>query len=177
MLTLGLCLIVVGGFESIQAHSNPTFDGAITTIQVSKTNSKPPVELNLKSISRTLPIKQTIIQENKWEIYEDGASHLSSSSNPGDIGNIILYGHNTPDRLGFLNKVKIGDEIILKNSDGITFSYKVNSIKTVNPSDIGELTRFTKETLTIYTCTGFADLKRLVVKAVRVNNTPTPDIQ
>jgi sortase A len=127
-----------------------------------------PKSLEISSIGVGLPIEQTAVIDNIWQISDDGISHLKNSSYPGRDGNIILYAHNTSDRLGRLYELKNGDRIEIQTKEK-TFTYEVYEEKVVTPDNIEYLTSHDGETLTIYTCTGFADTKRLVVKAKRVN--------
>jgi len=59
-----------------------------------------PTQLIIKKIGIDLPIEETAINNGVWQIGEKGASHLTISARPGEKGPIILYGHNTVDRLG-----------------------------------------------------------------------------
>lgn len=164
---IGLSLFFFGLAHQIQAVPL-SFEGPLPQNIVIGIN--PPVNVTIPSISVSLPVDQSVIRNGIWEVSENGISHLATSSNPGVRGNIIMYGHNTDERLGALDEVKMGDEINLRTENGSVYSYKVTSIMIVNPSEIQKLTEYQDQTLTIYTCTGFADLKRLLVKAQRVNS-------
>lgn len=166
MLIIGLCLVLLGGLQSIQAHSKPVFDGEIRSVY-SAQGFYAPTRITISSVNIDLPIKKTFIDKGEWEISEIGVSHLATSSNLDIDGNIILYGHNTLDMLGNLHSVKLNDQIVLKDSKGKNYTYSVSSIQVVDPSDIDKLSSFDGQTLSIYTCTGFADLKRLLIKAYR----------
>lgn len=167
MLMIGLCLILIGGMQSIQAYSRPSFEGEVSYVYSSQ-GIYAPVAINIPNADIDLPIKKTFIENGRWEVSEKGVSHLATSSNLDVEGNVILYGHNTFDRLGHLHKLKVGDEIILKDSKGKNYSYVVATISIVDPTDIEKLSSYDGQTLSIYTCTGFADLKRLLIKAYRI---------
>jgi len=167
-LALGLILIGVGVWLKISTPHSLSFDGQINIQNTVKTQTSLPVGIEIPSISVNLPVEESIIQNGLWSVSKTGVSHLASSSVPGNSGNVILYGHNTVDKLGSLSRVKIGDNILVKTQNGTTYTFKIKSIETVEPTDIDKLNEHEGETLTIYTCTGFADLKRLLVKAERV---------
>ncbi len=125
-----------------------------------------PNEIVIPKLNFTLDIKQTTIQNGKWGVSRDSASHLIISSVPGKKGNIIVYGHNRPGQLKILHKVVPGDYINLKTIEGKTYVYKVITKSIVWPDKIDLLYPTKSEVLTLYTCTGLADSKRLIVRAI-----------
>lgn len=127
-----------------------------------------PTYLTIDSIQIHLPIDETVIHAGVWQVSQNSISHLATSATPGAQGNIILYGHNTKERLGNLSKVKKGTSIYLTTKNGEKHEYVVVNTQVVNPSQVEVLTAQHDEELTIYTCYGFADLKRFVVKALPV---------
>lgn len=169
LFAISLILLVTGLWLKIAATSPLAFTGTIDIPVKTADASQMPANINIPSISTLLPIEQKIIKNGEWGVSENGVSHLITSGTPGYSGNIILYGHNTSSALKDLQKVKIGETITIMDKNGKSYTYKIYSIKTVYPDDIGFLTSFENQTLTIYTCIGFADLKRLVVKAERIN--------
>ena len=90
---------------------------------------------------------------------------MSSSARVGEKGNIVIYAHNKATSFGPLAQIKIGDPITLKTRSGKNYSYGVYKIFMVNPNQVEVLQSKGAEELTLYTCTGFADSKRLIVKA------------
>ncbi len=164
LFILGTALISFSIFLKIDRYRSLSFANEIPVSNVSVKKTEP-VRIMLPSIGVDLPIDETIIHKNTWEIYENGASHLSSSANPGEEGNIIIYAHNTKDRFGKLEEVKKGEIIKVYSEDNKAYTYEVTNILTVNPTQINVLLPTKEEMLTIYTCTGFADLKRLVLQA------------
>lgn len=68
-----------------------------------------------------------------------------------------------------LNKVKIGEKIVLTDSLNKSVKYEVYEIKEVLPNNIEVLSQETKEEkeITLITCT-FGARKRFVVKAIEI---------
>lgn len=166
-LALGLFFFAIWGLRELHLATRLSFNSTVNEATI-QGNIIYPKKILIPSLSINLPVEETLIENGIWEIGKTGASHLSTSGYPGNKGNIIIYGHNTDNRLGRLNKIKKGDTINLISKNDKLFGYKVRSIEIVNPTDIEKLTAYNDETLTIYTCTGFADLKRLLIKADRV---------
>ncbi len=124
-----------------------------------------PTFIAIKDNNIFLPIKETIIQNGVWEVSTDGASHLATSSRPGENGTIIIYGHNTLAEFGSIPYVSLGEPIIISASDGKTYTYIIKKTAVVDPTDVSILKNQQGETLILYTCYGFADLQRFVVVA------------
>lgn len=128
-----------------------------------KENVNPPSKITIPSLSIALPIAPAQIQNNQWTLYEDKVSWLVTSKTPGN-GNVILFAHNWDSLLGKLNKIKTGQEIIVEAA-GQTHIYLVQEVIQINPADTDAIIS-SKNQLTIYTCEGSFDEKRLVVRAV-----------
>jgi len=101
----------------------------------------------------------------EWTVSEDNASYLTDSAMPGESGNIIIYGHNKREILGNLRALKGYEQITLTLSDGSKRLYQIESIKQVSPDRTELLTQTDSEVLTLYTCSGFLDSQRFVVRA------------
>ncbi|OGG04410.1 hypothetical protein A2Z33_05420 [Candidatus Gottesmanbacteria bacterium RBG_16_52_11] len=128
-----------------------------------------PVRIDIRRLNISLPVSGTDIVGGRWEIAEGGASHLIKSASPGDGGNVVIYAHNTRDRFGSLPKAASGDLVTVSTGDGNRHFYRIISSRIVSPDDISVVLPASTERLTLYTCTGFADSKRFVVKAEPVS--------
>lgn len=126
-----------------------------------------PTRLTIPSLALELPIFPARISNQKWDITKDGVSYLVTSPLPGSVGNSVIYGHNWEGLLGPLHEIKSGDEIIVQNSDGAKHIYIVHFISVVTPDQSHIYSNTSDSRLTLYTCTGFLDSKRLVVTAIR----------
>lgn len=125
-----------------------------------------PVEIAFPRLNITQPIEEAEITHGVWLISPKNASHLATSARPGESGNVVIYGHNKWSIFGPLVKVKPGDRITLTSAEGKTRDYEVKSITTVNPDEVQLVLPTAFEAITVYTCTGFLDSKRLVIRAM-----------
>lgn len=125
-----------------------------------------PTKITIPSISVDLPIVPSKISKGVWEVSTIGVSYIAKSPIPGDIGNSILYAHNWPTLLGNLAKVRPGDKITISYQHGKPKIFTVQFINTVSPESSSVLFPTTDRRITLYTCTGFLDSKRLIVTAV-----------
>lgn len=135
----------------------------LPAVQTNRTSR--PVEVSIDKVDIDLPILETVIANNTWQIADDGISHLAQSARPGENGTIILYGHNTNDRFGPIRWLDKGDVVTITTADTKVYHFVVKQIVTVDPSDTKILTSQKGSTLILYTCTGFADLQRYVLIA------------
>lgn len=124
-----------------------------------------PVEITLPTLKKTLPIFPEKVSKDTWQTSASGVSYLSTSPIPGEKGNSILYGHNWPNLLGGLSKMKPGDRISIAFTDGSVREFVVAYTTTVNPDQVEILKSSEDSRLTLYTCTGFLDSHRFVVTA------------
>jgi len=84
---------------------------------------------------------------------------------PGQDGNMVITGHNYANgaHFGKLDKLKIGDKVVLNTPDGEKYSYTVYDIETVKPDDVASLSKYEgQKALTLLTCTSNANRRLLV---------------
>lgn len=115
----------------------------------------------------------------KWAL-DNGVSHEPGTSMPWSLSeqkNVYLQGHRlgwpgTESHLVFyhLNKLKRGDEILLKDRDGKRYTYRVSEAFVVEPNDSWVMGRVRgRDMVTLQTCTPIPSYdKRLIVRANRV---------
>jgi LPXTG-site transpeptidase (sortase) family protein len=112
-----------------------------------------------------IPVYEGELRGTVWEYSTIGISHLSSTPWAGQQGNAVYYGHNWPNLLGNLHLIKVGQTVVVTTSSGSKLNFKVTQIETVSPDQIRVIAPSGDTRLTLFTCTGFMDLQRLVVTA------------
>lgn len=163
----GLLLIAI--FTGWRFYNARILSFKTDNISVSpETQSSNPVSINVAAIGLNLSIEESRIVNGVWEISYRGASHLDKSADPGEAGNIVIYGHNKNSLFGPIRWLKEGDLIEIKSEEGTLYNYRVAKIVITTPDDIEYVLSKSEEILTLYTCTGFADSKRFIVVAKRV---------
>ncbi|CAN5201881.1 hypothetical protein BH09PAT2_BH09PAT2_02030 [soil metagenome] len=125
-----------------------------------------PSRLVIPSANIDLPLVPSSIKDGEWETTDQGVSYLKGGTLPGDRGNSIMYGHNFENLLGPLIRVKTGDDLTVKFSNGEEKTFVVAGIMTVTPDQTHILNDTSDRRITLYTCTGFLDSKRLVIVAI-----------
>lgn len=146
-------------------HVNPSQKQVLAQVEKAKVEKKasPPISIAIPSLSLNLAVSPGIVQNNQWTLYDDRISWLATSEAPGSDKNVILYGHNRPLLFGNLDRLTIGEEIVVKNNDD-TFTYVVSEMRKVLPEEVDVIIS-PKNQLTLYTCDGSFDERRLVVIA------------
>jgi sortase A len=166
LFLIGLLLLSFSTAWSIHQASVLSFESTEPILKSNISVKKSlPVTILIDKYKINLPIKEAVIIDGKWEINPQGASHLKTSANPKEGGNIIIYGHNKPSLFGKALKLKVGDSIKIVTEDNKIHNYKIFETKIVKPTEISVLLPTKDEILTFYTCTGLLDSKRFIVKA------------
>ncbi len=127
----------------------------------------PPVRILIAELKIDLPVKEAKVVNGYWEVFSDSAAFGLGSAYPEDVGNQVIFAHARKGLFLPLRKAKLGQNIIVFTKEK-WYGYKIKEIKEVSP-DQTEVIAPTKEAiLTLYTCSGFADSKRLIVTAERI---------
>lgn len=129
----------------------------------------PPVVIKIPSLNIDLSLTAGWINNGVWQLSRTTPLHLATSAHPGENGNIVIYGHNKKSLFGKLKQLKINDTVQLESADGSLHVYRIILIKTVKPNEIEAVLPTATQTLTLYTCAGFLDTKRLIVQAQPIN--------
>lgn len=124
-----------------------------------------PVKIIIPKVNIDLEVTTGVIRGDKWEISEKGASYLLGSGAIGEKGNAIIYGHNKKQLFGAIRQLTAGDLVQIKTASGKEFFYSVTGTKIVSPQAIDVLAPTDRSVLTLYTCTGFLDKDRFIVRA------------
>lgn len=107
-----------------------------------------------------------VLEDGIWSVPATAAAHLITSAYPYEPNNIIVYGHNTWAVFAKLKNVQQTDIIKLTLANGSEREYEITEIIEVTPDKIEYLKPTQAEILTIYTCSGWMDSKRLIIRAV-----------
>jgi LPXTG-site transpeptidase (sortase) family protein len=114
------------------------------------------------------PITGGIVEGNNWTLSEQEAVYITQSARPDQPGNIIIYGHNTQKLLGNIRWLRGQETIKLVLDNGRSREYRVTERREIKPEDVWVIQPTDYEVLTLYTCSGFADKNRFVVRAIPI---------
>lgn len=123
-----------------------------------------PLRVVIPSLSIDLSVRESKIVNGFWEVSETTASHGLGSAYPGQNGNIVVFAHARERLFLPLRNIKNDATVYILTSDS-WHRYRVTATKLVAPADVTVIAPTEEETLTLFTCSGFMDSKRLIVTA------------
>jgi len=169
VVLLVLALALLTGYNPFYKPSqNPNDPIKISTKLISQiSNQEIPLRIIIPNIKIDDAIVEAEIIGGYWELSENTASYGQGSGIPGKPGNTVIFAHAREGLFYNLKDVKTGNlvYVLTKNK---WYKYKVNKITAVYPNQTEVIMPTKNETLTLYTCTGFYDEKRLIVTALPV---------
>jgi LPXTG-site transpeptidase (sortase) family protein len=175
-LVLGLALMILGvvlffGRNKSLSVLSSSFENEPVKIEglelEGEKTGEVPQKVIIPSVGIDLPVREARAINGYWEVFNDSAGWGEGSGYPGQNGNQVIFAHSREGLFLPLRSIKLGDRAyILVNSK--YFSYEVRDIDEVYPGQLEVISPTDDETLTIYTCSGFADSKRLIVVAKRI---------
>jgi LPXTG-site transpeptidase (sortase) family protein len=168
LIGVGLVFLLTWKTHAFFYNRSLSLSDALTSQQtVTEDFASRPLYIDIPSIPK-LPVVEAGKIQGTWAISPKSANHVRQSAIPGEKGNIIIYGHNTDAVFGKLAFIKNGDVISITSANGALHRYKVVTTTEVNVSDVQLLQPTGTEALTLYTCSGWFDSKRFVVRATPI---------
>ena len=168
-ILLGILLLLFGAYLVFERYNPKRLGFENVSQAVISSSNTYPKKIFIPKLSIELGIYPAKIINNNWEATTQGVSYLASSPVPGEAGNSILYGHNFPNLLGSLPKIKPGDKIVIVLNSGEEKTFVVKYTQIVTPQQTEILKSSNDTRITLYTCTGFLDSKRFVATATLIN--------
>jgi len=171
LIFLGLILVLGGGNYLKQSASSDTFAKEPVKVEGFAENSseseKAPQRIIIPEAKIDLEVKQAKNVNGYWEVFPDSAGWGEGSGLPGETGNQVIFAHARRGLFASLRDVRVGTRIyvIAKNN---WYLYEAKEVKEVFPNQVEVIAPTSDESLTLYTCSGFADSKRFIVVAKRV---------
>jgi sortase A len=108
-----------------------------------------------------------VVQGDSWDQLKKGVGQHIGSANPGQVGNVVLSGHN--DVFGeifrYLEKLQPGDQVVLYTAQH-QYIYFVTETRIVEPTQVEVMDPTSDATVTLISCYPYLiDNKRIVVIA------------
>lgn len=162
LLIFGIVLFIVGNTALLLSNPSPQ-----TSSLGRELTRSWPATLTIAKLNLKVPIAPGGIFNGQWILSDSSAHYLPTSGKLGEGFNTIIYAHKLPHLFGNLYKLTPGDIITLSDSEGNVFYYRVLSTESIYPSEITKLRFPIRNSLTLFTCDGWYDQKRLIVRANR----------
>lgn len=172
---LGIVFIIIGisilliKDSQITAKDQTLEDEPVSVVGLSANvieENKVPRQILIPSLSLDLPVKKAEVINGYWEVFDDTAAWGNGSGIPGEKGNTVIFAHAKKELFAPIKNIEIGSKIIVF-TDKNTYQYTVESLEEVSPRTTRVISATEDETVTLYTCSGYNDSKRFIVKAKR----------
>jgi sortase A len=114
-----------------------------------------------------IKVDAPIVQGDGWEQLKKGVGQHLGTSNPGEIGNVVLSAHN--DIFGEifrdLDRLRPGDEITIYTNQR-AYTYVVSDSKVVEPTQVDLMEDTSQPTITLISCYPYlVDDQRIAITA------------
>lgn len=87
------------------------------------------------------------------EALKRGPGHMPGTALPGDGGNVVISGHRATYGAPFarFGELRVGDTMVLEDREAV-YTYEIEEIKIVLPTDLSVIAPLDEERLTLTTC-------------------------
>ena len=138
---------------------------------------RPATRIVIPAIDVDAPVVVIPIRNGTWDVEQitHEVGHLRGTASPGDSSNVVMAGHITLSAGGYgpfrgLAQLQPGDEVLVYVGDQEVYVYTVDSVKTVEATDVEVAYPTTEPILTLITCVNWDPVQgryndRLVVVA------------
>jgi len=168
LILLALAILIVPGLmpKKVVVNKNPIkINSALYT---SRDIVNDPVRILIPKADIDLKVVDAPIVDGYWELSDNTASYGLGSGHPGTKSNTVIFAHARIGLFYNLKDVQTGDVIYVFTKDK-WYRYKVSKIDAVYPNQTEVIKPTKNDVLTLYTCTGFSDEKRLIITALPQN--------
>ena len=177
----GAYFILSGGLDYYSAHKSQTEAAAFwkdTPADSAPTSTTIIPEPPTTNLDRGGPVARLRIPRLQADLYviegtgqrelHKAPGHMEGTSFPGEPGNCVIAGHRDT-HFRVLQNIRKGEEIVLENTQGRQFRYRVTQLSVVSPNNTKCLQDTKEPVLNLVTCYPFHYVgsapKRFVVHA------------
>src|ERR1700733_12720171 len=156
LLSVGAYQFYLSAAPASLSFTNYSVKKSITSLGLA------PSRITIPDLGINLPVYQATVVNNIWPTTTQGASYLTSSPLPGNLGNSVIYAHNWVSLFGPLQSAKVGEKVIVTYPDNTKKTFVIEYTSIVSPDESSILAPSSDRRITLYTCTGFLDSHRFV---------------
>jgi sortase (surface protein transpeptidase) len=151
LIFLGAILILTSAAWRVHKSQILSFNadyGELTVNEEHVQKLNPPiVSISLPKLKMNLQVEEATIKDGTWQILENKVAHLDLSANPGEGGNVVMYGHNKRSLFGPIRWLYVGDLIELTTEDGTKHTYQISQTFETTPDGIEHILPKSEETV------------------------------
>ena len=146
------------GAQDPTSPGGPVVSQASTDL-VASLPDRPATRIVIPAIDVDAPVVVVPIRNGTWDVEQitHEVGHLQGTASPGDSSNVVMAGHITLTAGGYgpfrgLSQLESGDEVLVYVGDQEVYVYTVDSVKTVEATDVEVAYPTTEPILTLITC-------------------------
>lgn len=147
----------------IPEHLRPLVQAYTAAIVVPTPGPEQALGIKIEAISVNAPV----VQGDSWEALKRGVGQHIGSADPGELGNLVLTGHDDiyGEVFRYLDQLEVGDEVIVFTAAN-SYVYVVTEKMIVAPTYVQVMDATQDAVLTLITCYPYLiDTQRVVVRA------------
>jgi len=101
-----------------------------------------------------IAIDRPLFEGIRLPTFDMGPGHWPGSAMPGQPGNMVVGGHRTSANRDFrdLDQLEPGDEVVVTDNAGETFTYVVQSTEITGPYSLRVIHQTPASTATLFAC-------------------------
>lgn len=117
----------------------------------------------IPKLNTDLVVKPAAVEGDTWQTFEDAAGLATGTPQ----NNLVVFAHAKPQMFRALGSLEVNDPVYLLR-DNTYQEYQVVGKHWVTPNDLNSvvISNSDQATLTLFTCDGYNDESRVVVKAI-----------
>ncbi len=165
IISTTISILSLGYWSHKLFSRNPQNLSTPSAVEIPQKKLALPVHISVGNLV-DIPIESFLVEDDSLPVSDIKATFTLNSSKPGEAGNTIIYGHNSNQIFGRMRLLKGGERVVITTDDDQQHEYYVVDVQEYSLDQIDPLHPTNEEILTLYTCAGFFDSKRLVVQAV-----------
>jgi LPXTG-site transpeptidase (sortase) family protein len=145
-----------------------TVAGPVTTLSPELFILDPNKKIPFKILIPKIGVEWIVHEGTDTASLKRGPGHYTGTALPGESSLCVIAGHRTTYGAPFnrVDKLEVGDEIILQSANSESFTYTVTGKAEVKPDDVSLLTPTNYGSLALTTCTPkFYATRRLIIFA------------
>jgi sortase A len=153
---------------TVKKPTGPTTPTTVFSHRLAPLDTPPNGEVEGAISIPSVGINYWYVEGTSRDDLKKGPGHYEGTPLPGTFGNAAIAGHRTTylHPFGDLDKVKVGDDIIITTLAGTVFDYKMYKQLIVLPSDVWVVANTPLPELTLTACTPKGSAShRIVIKA------------
>ena len=164
-ILLTACGVVLFAYAHFFAYEKDNDNALVQEAMSASIKASLPVRITATTANIDTPVSIGGFENGKWILSNRNALFLPTSKMLGEGGNTILYAHKRKGLFGALKNLSIGDVVVLMDLNGKKYKFMVYNKEDIKPAKMDKIETNKSNTLTLFTCDGWFDENRLVVKA------------